>query len=140
MFATNARLNFYVLFAELFLLVNSLLAALFASVLVILQCYLSGSRAAFALPAYLSLGITALLAVFASSTRLERLSRWCLLATGAFIIYVLLRAASSPVPYLARADFYLALAALVAYGLHVLFVTGATERLSIVWLLLLLTG
>lgn len=121
-------------------IVTSLLAALLASVLVVLQCYLSGSRPAFSLPAFLAIGATAILAIFAHPGRLERAGRWCVAVTGGCFAYLLLRASGSPVEYLARPDFYLALACLAVYFLHVFFITSATDRLSIVWLLLILAG
>jgi O-antigen ligase len=127
-------------FAEVPILVNSLLAALVASVLIVIQCYLSGSRPAFAYPGYLVFGVTAILALFALPGRLTRPGRWCLAVTAIFFGYLLTRAALSPVPYLARQDFFLSLAALIVYSLTALFITGTTERLSIVWLLLLLAG
>ncbi len=140
MFTTNARLKILRFFAAFPPLVNSILAAVFASILVVIQCYLSGTRPAFALPVYLILGMVALLAALAPSARLNRPGRWCLAATGAFMGYVLLRAWYSPVPYLARSDHYLALAALIVYSLTALFITDAIQRLSIIWVLLLLAG
>lgn len=92
------------------------------------------------MPAYLVLGVIAILTVFSPAARLSRAGRWCLWAAGLLFAYILIRAANSPVPYLARQDFYLALAALAVYGLNTFFITGLTERMSIVWLLLALAG
>lgn len=126
-------------------LVNSLLAALFASALVFIQCSVSGSRMAFSLPAYALIAVAGVLALFARASGprpslppapgLGR-SSWCLALSAVFFAYILARAATSPVEYLARSDYYMVIACLIVYGLTTVFVTGRTERLAVIWVLL----
>ena len=96
---------------------NSLLAALFASAFVFIQCYISGTRLSFSLPAYGVLAAAAILSIFASKNETERASRGCWGVTVIFFAFLLVRGFFSPVEYLARADFYMILGCLVVYGL-----------------------
>src|SRR5688572_26721987 len=91
--------------------VNALIAALLAGSLVFIQCYVSGARFAYAFPAYIGVALAGILALFATRDR----SRLSWLAFGSTLLcfgYLLWRAWTSPVEYLARTDLYSALACL----------------------------
>jgi O-antigen ligase len=120
--------------------VNSLLAALFASALVFIQCSISGTRMAFSLPAYAILAVAGVLSFFARPQGARRPGGWCLGVTAVFFAYVLARTATSPVDYLARTDHYMVIACLLVYGLTAVYFTGRTERLAVVWVLLALAA
>lgn len=126
---------------------TSLLAALLASALVFIQCYISGTRMAFSLPSYMLIALAGILSLvirrrpasIPDSTDWPARPSWgCFLATAAFFAYILVRATWSPVEYLARPNYYSALACLVVYGLTAIFITGRTQRMAIVWVLLAL--
>ncbi len=110
---------------------NSLLAALFASAFVFIQCYISGTRLAFSLPAYGILALAALLSALTPRDHGSKSSRTCLMATGILFSYLLLRGVLSPVEYLARSDFYMILGCLVAYGLTTRHFTRHEIRIAI---------
>lgn len=110
---------------------NSLLAALFASAFVFIQCYISGTRLAFSLPAYGVLALAAILSGTASKNDASKPSRICLVTTAVFFSYLLLRAVFSPVEYLARSDFYMILGCLVVYGLTARHFTRHEIRIAI---------
>ena len=111
---------------------NSLLAALFASAFVFIQCYISGTRLAFSLPAYLLIALAAVLSGFAAPKNcVGKTSRICLLATAALFFYLLLRGAFSPVEYLARSDQYMILGCLAVYGLTLRHFARVEIRIAI---------
>ena len=111
-------------------LVNSFLAALFASAFVFIQCYISGTRMAFSLPAYGLLALAGLLSFFGNSERIKRAGA-CLAATAFLFTYVLVRAGTSPVEYLARTDMLMVLACLIVYFLTVRHFAAAHLRAAI---------
>lgn len=113
---------------------NSFLAALFASAFVFIQCYISGTRLAFSLPAY---GILALAGVLSFWGRSERVKRAgvCLAATAVLFTYVLVRAGTSPVEYLARRDMLMVLACLIVYFLTVRHFAAGHLRAAILFVM-----
>ena len=62
---------------------------------------------------------------------------WCVTSTALFCGYVVVRALTSPVPYAARADLYLVLAALTVYALVATPLSTPRKRLTLVGALLL---
>ncbi len=112
----------------LFLLVAALLA---------IQVLIGGTRMIFSLPPYLLVSVAGLLALLSLRAAKPAADRACLTAFVVFVVYVLVRAAFSPAPYIVRSDVYSALAALVVYLLVALVLTGASQRLLLVGCLLL---
>ncbi len=110
---------------------------LIAAVLLV-ECLVGGTRLVFSLPSYGILAVTALLTVFSIRTPIARPCLTCLATTGVFFTYILARAAFSPVPFLAWMDFYMVLAALIAYLLTALYITQTRLRTTIIVALLLL--
>jgi O-antigen ligase len=116
---------------------NALIASLLAGSFIFIQCYVSGTRFAYALPAYAAVGVAGILALFATRDR----SRLGWLAFGSALLcfgYLLWRAWTSPVEYLARTDLYSALACLVVYVLTSTTVTSRTLRGGIIGVVLAL--
>lgn len=111
--------------------VNPTLAALFVSAFLFIQCYISGTRPAFSLPAYALIGIAGIASAVALRSTGGKPFRGCVIATVPFFAYILARAGSSPVEYLARADLYMVLACLVVYGLTVRHFFDSRIRLAI---------
>ena len=111
--------------------VNALIAALLAGAIIFIQSYVSGTRFAYALPAYAAVGLAGVLALFAIRDR----SRLSWVAFGSTLLcfgYFLWRAWTSPVEYLARTDLYSALACLVVYVLTSTTVTSRGLRGGII--------
>ena len=100
------------------------------------QALTGGTSPVFALPVYAFIATAGLLASGALR-RLGALSG-CLRATGVFALYLVVRAAFSPVPYLARADIFLILGCVLIYLLTVAYITTAGQRLLVVQCLLAL--
>ena len=61
---------------------------------------------------------------------------FCFIATIAFVSYIVVRALTSPAPYSARSDLYLALGALTVYALVATGLRGANNRIALIALLL----
>ena len=109
-----------------------LLAAAFATI----QVLIGGTRLLFSLPAYGLLGIMGLVAIFSYRRPKPQPHRLCLITTALFFGYVIGRAVLSPVPYLARADLYSVLSALVVYFFIACIFTESKRRISLVIFLL----
>jgi len=93
----------------------------------------------YALPTYGVLALAAILGWFRYCRRpVPRQLLPCLLATGAFFGYVLLRTICSPVEYIARTDLLMVLGALMLYLLVTLHLTSPRHRMAIAVCLLLL--
>lgn len=110
--------------------VNALLAALVTSALIYIQLSISGTRLVFSLPAYGVLAACALMVPVIRRTGREP-QKWCLAVVAVFFSYILWRALNSPVEYLARADIYMVLACLMAYGISALFFQKSGTRLAL---------
>ncbi|MGI9087526.1 MAG: O-antigen ligase family protein [Chthoniobacterales bacterium] len=111
-----------------------LLALAFAAI----QIIIGGTRMAFSLPSYGILGVLGLLASVSWRSPKPAPNKWCLAITAIFLGYILLRAILSPVPYIARSDFYSVLAGLVVYFFTACIFTSARERMFFICFLLLL--
>ena len=108
-----------------------LIAVLLVIAFAAIQILIGGTRLLFAFPSYVVIGgagILALLTIRADSPQPDRI---CLISAAAFCVYVGLRALSSPVDYIARADLYSGIACLVVYFLSASVVTSAKMRLAI---------
>jgi O-antigen ligase len=118
--------------------VNALIAALFASALVFIQCYIGGTRLAYALPAYSLIAMAGLLCLFIKTKGDPKPSKSCVFITVLFSSYILWRALTSPNEYLARTDFFMVLACVVSYGIIAFFITQRTLRMAVLSCMLLL--
>lgn len=102
----------------------------------LLQALIGGARLVYALPAYAVLAIAGIAALGAQpATEREGPRISCVLATLLFAAYVCIRAWLSPIDYLARGDFFMALAALLVYFLAASHLTGAKERIAVLGVL-----
>jgi O-antigen ligase len=110
--------------------------ALLLAAFVLIQCVLGGTRPVHGLPVFALLGVATLLTRRTPFPGLATVSRPCLAATAGLFSYLILRAALSPVPYLARADLFLMLACLVVYLLTALYLVTARQRMIVVSVLL----
>ena len=108
---------------------NILYASLLCASLALIQVLVGGTRLLFALPAYAILAVAALCSVI--DLRRPKLSPngWCLCSSALFFGYVLVRAALSPVVYLAWEDAFMVLAALIVYLLTACYLTDPRRRL-----------
>lgn len=89
----------------------------------------------FSLPAYAFLAGGALLS-FVVVKKLDRPPMACALTVLALVGWVAARSLSSPVEYLARADLFMVMGALLVYLLTVMYYTGTGARLALVAVLL----
>ena len=102
------------------------------------QALTGGTRPVFSLPIFALLAVAGLLSWRAPRAGLA--DRRCLVATGILFSYLLVRAAFSPLPYLARADIFLMLGCLLVYLLTVSVFVTVGRRMTVVYFLLALAG
>lgn len=102
----------------------------------LIELFIGGTRLVFGLPAYGVLSLAALVSVFSLRRLPVPANVDCLISTGLFFGYVLIRIASSPVEYLARFDLLMVLAALIVYFLIALHLTAPKYRWWIAGLLM----
>ncbi|MEY2530527.1 MAG: hypothetical protein QOI96_612 [Verrucomicrobiota bacterium] len=100
------------------------------------QALIGGTRLLFALPAYVLLAAIGVLSLFLIRASRPKPDQLCLWSAVLFFGYILLRAAFSPLPYLARFDTYSVLGGLVVYLFTSCTVTSAKARMSILACLL----
>ena len=105
---------------------------------VAIQVMIGGTRMVFSLPSYVCLGVVGLFAVFSLRRPKPGPSQWCLAVAAAFLAYILARAWFSPMPYLARSDFYSVLAGLIVYFYTACVLTDGKRRMLFISLLLAL--
>ncbi len=117
-------------------LYTCLLGLAFASI----QLLIGGTRQVFALPAYGILAVAALLSL--ADLRRSKLppNGWCLSSAALFGGWIVVRACFSPVVYLARADAFMVLAALIVYLLTACYFTDPRRRLWVLGVWVLLAG
>ncbi len=118
---------------------GALTFALLVAALVFLQVLSSQKDLLPFLEAYAAIGIASLIAALAATFPVQAgaAAKSCVLATLIFCGYVVARALTSPVSYVARADLYLVLAALTVYALAVTFLNTPGKRFALVIALLL---
>ena len=98
-----------------------------------------GRKMAFSLPCYGLLAVAAIATFFSGNRRpISGRVQWCLGGSAVFFTYVIIRALTSPVEYIARTDLYMVLAALLVYLLVVLHLNTSGRRLWMVAVLLAL--
>jgi O-antigen ligase len=106
--------------------------------LVSMQCLIGGARMAYALPGYLCVALAGVSAFTFRKATLVQPNPWCLGTAFTLAGYVMARSLLSPVPALARVDFFLALGGLVVYLVCALYLSGTTERFEITLILVLM--
>ncbi len=107
---------------------NLALVTLLAAAFVLIQTLIGGTRLVFSLPAYGILALAAFLCAFRSAKAAAAPNRTCLGVSAAFFLYILVRAALSPVPYLWWTDFLMVLGCLVVYLVTAVHITKAQDR------------
>ena len=105
-----------------------------------IELLIGGTRLLFSLPAYGILAVAALLSVV--DLRRPKLppSTLCLLSSALFFGYLLARAVAAPVVYLAWADEFAILGALIVYLLTACYLTDPRRRLWLLGVLLVIAG
>lgn len=112
--------------------------ALLIIALCAIHCLIGGGRPVFSLPTFALLGAAGWATFWTRRPAPQAPSTLCLRTTAALFFYLIVRAAIAPVPYLARADFFLMLGCVVTYLLTVCFFTTIRQRLIVVGVLLTL--
>ncbi len=116
-------------------LVRYLSFTLIALALICIQILIGGVRLVFGLPAYLLLAGGALLSLLVAK-KVVRPPSACAISVIAMVGWVVARALTSPVEYLARADLFMILAAALVYFLTTMYSNGIRARLAVVVVLL----
>jgi O-antigen ligase len=118
--------------------VNPFRLILLAGALLLLEALIGGTRLVFALPGFALIAIAALTFFFGKPEGLAQPKWHCVVTTFLVFGWIVFRAFTSPVPYLARPDLYQVIACLLMYGAFAWFCTQTRERLWIFGFLLLL--
>ena len=115
------------------------LLSLIAIGLTALQVLFGGTHSVLSIPCYGIIAVAGLLGWFGGrGVRLPKTSQWCLLTSAVFFGYVAIRALLTKEDYIARADLYLVLAALIIYLSFALVIHSPRLRVRFVTVLLLL--
>lgn len=104
----------------------------------LIQCLVGGTRPVYCLPAFGLLAFAGLLSVFSWGRPIPRPELRCLWVSAVFFAYILVRAALSPVEYLAWMDYYMVLGCLLVYLLTALYISNSRLRLVVIVGLLVL--
>ena len=104
--------------------------------LIVMQALIGGTRLVFGFPSYGLIALAGIVGVFASQKRTPRADQVCLWTSAIFFSYIVLRALTSPAPYVARYDLYSVLGGLIVYGLVATVTTRASTRLMVLAVLL----
>ena len=102
----------------------------------VIQCLIGGTRLLFSLPAYGLLAVGAILTLASVRVRRPPVDAPCVFATLLLGGWVLLRAAHSPIEYLALPDLYMMAGCLMVYLFTVYHFTGMRSRtmlLGVLW-------
>ncbi len=104
-----------------------------------IECLIGGTRLIFSLPVYAVLGLASVLTLFSIRNAPKiRAKPACLISSGLFFSYILVRNRFSPVEYLARDDFMKVLASLAIYLLTAIYVIKSRDRMRLVGVLLVI--
>ena len=117
---------------------NYLYLALLSLSFITIECLAGGTRLIYSLPAYVLVGVASLLAVFSIKNTKIRPGPWCLISSGLFFGYILIRSWLSPVDYLARPDFMMVLASVAVYLLTALRLVKSKYRMYFIGVLLVI--
>ena len=103
------------------------------------ECLIGGTRLIFSLPVYALLAAASLLTLFSISKPPKiRPKAVCLISSGLFFGYILVRNRFSPVDYIARDDFMMVLGSLAVYLITALYFVKSKDRLRLVAVLLVI--
>jgi O-antigen ligase len=117
--------------------VSIVLIVLLAFAFGAIQALIGGVKLVYGLPCYALFGLAGVVAAFVPWRRLAgRVNLVCLGSALALTGYVVWRALTSPVDYLARYDLFMVLGALLVYLLAAVHLPAARHRLAILWVLL----
>lgn len=116
-----------------------IILSLIAVALAAMQVLLGGTYSVFSIPCYGIIALAGISGWFGKrGTRLLRASHLCLLTSASFFGYIAIRAILSKQDYIARADLYLVLAALIIYLSFALFINSSRHRVQFVAVVLVL--
>ncbi len=107
---------------------NYLYTGLLVAALVVIEVLIGGTRMLFSLPSYGLLSLASVLSLTSFRKQPIPAGFACLAVSLLFAGYLVARIFLSPVPYLARADLFLVLAALIVYLLAAVFLTAPKFR------------
>lgn len=113
-----------------------LVVLLLAAGLIVLQVSNAETELVSCIPGYVVIAIAALIGFLGLGSP-SRLDKLCLASAILFFGYLLLRALTSPAPYVARSDLYCILAVLTVYLLTVSALENARLRLALLFCLLI---
>jgi len=112
--------------------VSWIVPLLVSAAIVLIETLIGGTRLVFSLPAYAVLAAAGFAAAFDGRVT-QRPSRICFVTTVAVFAYLLVRAWSSPVAHLARADVYSMLACILGYALASFRLCEPRARGVVLW-------
>jgi len=99
--------------------------------LVVLQLLIGGTRPIYALAGILPIALAAALSIWPRLPTNKNVNLWALLSTFLFIGYIIVRNRVSPIEFIAREQFLIAVGSLMVYLLFTLILTGQRERIAI---------
>jgi len=102
---------------------NYFYIALLVVALVLIELLIGGTRLLFSLPSYGLLALISFLSLYSFRRPQIPANLKCMIITGLFGGYIILRILISPVPYIARADLFMLLGALMVYLFVALYLT-----------------
>jgi O-antigen ligase len=108
--------------------VNYLYIALLAIAFVVIELLIGGTRLLFSLPSYGILALVSFLSLYSFRRPQVSANLICLVSTGVFVTYMIVRILFSPVAYIARTDLFLLLGALMIYIFVALYLTVPKYR------------
>ena len=111
---------------------------LFVASFALIQVLVGGTRLVFSFPAYGLLAAMSIFALVLIARSRPQPNQLCLISAGIFVAYVVVRAWTSPVDYLARADIYSVLGCLLVYLFVACIFTDAKYRSWFLFSLLVL--
>ena len=117
---------------------NYLYIALLVIALVLIELLIGGTRLLFSLPSYGVVALVSFLSLYSFRRPQVPANLPCLISTGLFVIYVIVRIFFSPVEYIARTDLYMLLGALMLYLFVALYLTVPKYRFIFIMTLLVL--
>jgi O-antigen ligase len=118
--------------------VNYLYIALLVVALVAIELLIGGTRLLFSLPSYGIMALVSFLSLYSFRRPQVPANLSCLITTGVFVAYIILRILFSPVEYLARSDLFMLLGALMFYLFVALYLTVPKYRFIFVMTLLVI--
>lgn len=116
---------------------NYIYLALLSLAFIAVECLIGGTRLIFSLPVYAVLGLASILTLVSIAKAPKiRPKALCLISSGLFFGYILVRTWWSPVDYLARWDFMMVLGAVAVYLLTALYFVKSQYRMYLTAVLL----